>query len=174
MRIKKEHPGEEHSVILQSRLLGQLQPLRSFGDVIYKWSKELHREVLDVLYCHAVVPVSIYKTPPYLTAQPDVEHKLLNNNDRFIILASDGLWDAISNDQAVQIIGKYLDDLQNGIKDEENGATKLIRHALSQGNHERLLNMLELPQSIKRNYHDDISVTVIYFDSKVLPCNSKL
>ncbi|XP_065678317.1 uncharacterized protein LOC136093335 [Hydra vulgaris] len=43
LRIKKQNPNEENTVILQSHLLGQLQPLRSFGDVIYKWSKELHR-----------------------------------------------------------------------------------------------------------------------------------
>ncbi|XP_047126307.2 pyruvate dehydrogenase [acetyl-transferring]-phosphatase 2, mitochondrial [Hydra vulgaris] len=174
LRIKKEHPNEEHTVILQSRLLGQLQPLRSFGDVIYKWSKELHRQVLDIIYGYAVVPISIYKSPPYLTAQPDIMHKILNKDDRFIILASDGLWDTVSNDQAVQIIGKYLDNLENGIKDEENGATKLIRYALGQGDNDRLYSMLELPQKVKRNYHDDITVTVIYFDSKLFPCNSKL
>ena len=37
-RLRLEHPGEAF-VIKNKRLLGQLQPLRSFGDIQYKWDK---------------------------------------------------------------------------------------------------------------------------------------
>jgi len=173
-RITKAHPGEEMNVIKHKRLLGQLQPLRSFGDVVYKWTKELHREVLDVVYGRAIVPKTIYLTPPYLTAQPDVQHKTISKDDRFVIIASDGLWDTVSNEKAVCIIGKYLDDIKQGKKLEENGATRLLKYALGQGDEQRLYEMLRIPINHKRNYHDDITVTVVYLDPSFQSMKSKL
>merc|ERR550519_2988015 len=39
-RVFAEHPGEEQTVVKNERLLGQLIPLRAFGDVRFKWSTE--------------------------------------------------------------------------------------------------------------------------------------
>ena len=167
-RLHAAHPDEKRSVIMNNRLLGQLQPLRSFGDVIYKWSKELHRNVLEVVYGRPVVSESIYLTPPYLTAQPDVAHKLLDRNDRFIILATDGLWDTISNDLAVEIVGKYIDDLEKGIEVQENGATKLLRYSLGRHDKFRLSQMLSIPLQNRRSYHDDVTITIVYFNPEYL------
>lgn len=167
-RITGEHPGEEKSVLMNGRLLGQLQPLRSFGDVAYKWSKELHRKVLDVLYGQAVVPESIYLTPPYLTAQPDINHKMLTEDDRFLILATDGLWETVSNEMAVKIVGEYLDTIAKGEKPTENAATKLMRFALGGNNNYRLADMLRIPSHQRRSFHDDITVTVIFFDKPIV------
>ena len=172
-RMKSEHPKEK-MVVYQERLLGQLQPLRSFGDVPYKWSIELHQNVLDVLYGHPSVPRNIYLTPPYLTAEPEVTYTKIDNNSSFVILATDGLWDFVSNNKAVKIVGSYLDDLKNNIEHDENGATKLIRYALGKGSKNKLANMLRIPENIKRNYHDDITVTVVYFDEKYKSLKSKL
>lgn len=33
-RMKKEHPGEEDTVISRGRVMGSLQPTRSFGECI--------------------------------------------------------------------------------------------------------------------------------------------
>ena len=167
-RLHAAHPDEKRSLIMNNRLLGQLQPLRSFGDVIYKWSKELHRNVLEVVYGRPVVSESIYLTPPYLTAQPDVAHKLLDRNDRFIILATDGLWDTISNDLAVEIVGKYIDDLEKGIEVQENGATKLLRYSLGRHDKFRLSQMLSIPLQNRRSYHDDVTITIVYFNPEYL------
>lgn len=172
-RIKSEHPKEK-MVVHQERLLGQLQPLRSFGDVPYKWNEELHRNVLDIIYEHPAVPNSIYLTPPYLTAEPDVKHTKITGNVSFLILATDGLWDFVSNNKAVKIVGSYLEDVKNNVETTENGATRLIRHALGRGNSNRLANMLKIPENIKRNYHDDITVTVIYFNEDYIGVESKL
>lgn len=37
-----------------------------------------------------------YHTPPYLTARPDVSYHKLTPRDKFLVIASDGLWDIIS------------------------------------------------------------------------------
>eukprot|EP00112_Aurelia_sp_Birch-Aquarium-sp1_P022470 Seg634.4 transcript_id=Seg634.4/GoldUCD/mRNA.D3Y31 product="Pyruvate dehydrogenase" protein_id=Seg634.4/GoldUCD/D3Y31 len=166
-RIESEHPGEKRTVIQRGRLLGQLQPLRSFGDVQYKWSRELHEKVINVVYGRPIVPFFSYVTPPYLTAEPVVSHRKLTNEDRFVIIASDGLWERISSDNAVRLIGSHLDKVgseSNELK-AENGATLLIKYALGKGRNGALANLLTLPQEYKRHFHDDITVTIIYLDS---------
>ncbi|XP_066932300.1 pyruvate dehydrogenase [acetyl-transferring]-phosphatase 2, mitochondrial-like [Clytia hemisphaerica] len=161
-RLTRLHPGEK-AVIFRGRLLGQLAPLRAFGDIPYKWSLELHRKVLDVLYGRPIVPESIYLTPPYLTAQPDITSRELNAKDGFLILATDGLWDTVSNEMAVKIVGDYLDDVENGKKPSENATTRLIKYALGGGSDYRLSEMMQIPDNQKRNFHDDITVTVVFF-----------
>lgn len=37
-----------------------------------------------------------YHTPPYLTARPEITHHRLTPRDRFLVIASDGLWDLVS------------------------------------------------------------------------------
>ena len=39
-RLIAEHPGEEETIVRNERLLGQLIPLRAFGDVRFKWSAD--------------------------------------------------------------------------------------------------------------------------------------
>jgi len=172
-RLKSQHPKEK-MVIFHNRLLGQLQPLRAFGDVPYKWDIDLHRDVLDIIYDYPPVPKTIYLTPPYLTAEPEITHTKLNQNARFLILATDGLWDNVSNSKAVKIVASYLDEVAQGVAVKENAATRLIRYALGRGNNTRLSYMLKLGEHEKRDYHDDITVTVVYFDEKFMGVDSKL
>lgn len=42
-----------------------------------------------------------YYTPPYLTAKPQVAHHQLQPRDKFLILATDGLWDFMSPLQVI-------------------------------------------------------------------------
>lgn len=48
-------------------------------------------------------------SPPYLTAEPVITTTRIEprNND-FVILASDGLWDHLSSEQAVELVGSWL------------------------------------------------------------------
>lgn len=107
-RILSEHPAtESHTVIKRERLLGQLAPLRSLGDFQYKWSKEVMREVVVPRFGETAVPPN-YHTPPYLTAKPEVKYHRLTPRDKFLIIASDGLWDFISPLQAVRLVGEHI------------------------------------------------------------------
>ena len=116
-RIRKAHPISESATVLKGRLrawvegingvlnesnevhlpkrlggrlLGVLYTLRAFGDVRYKWPMNLQRVVLEPL---GVPPPSHQHTPPYLTALPEVFYHKLTANDKFLVLASDGLWE---------------------------------------------------------------------------------
>lgn len=107
-RILAEHPQNEmETAIRLDRLLGQLAPLRALGDFRYKWSKEvLERHVVPHFGPNVIPPH--YYTPPYLTCRPDITHHVLNKNDRFLILATDGLWDMLSPMQVVRLVGEHM------------------------------------------------------------------
>lgn len=171
-RIHSEHPGENF-VIKNGRLLGQLQPLRSFGDIQYKWDKVTHSHVLTQVYGGPIVPPSMYRTPPYLTAKPVITHHHLQPHDKFLILATDGLWDVLSNEQAVGLVADFLkhqskDNVTAGEGEllEHNAATHLIRHALGGNDHSFVAQMLLVPEQYRRMWRDDITVTVVFFNSE--------
>ncbi|KOC61480.1 [Pyruvate dehydrogenase [acetyl-transferring]]-phosphatase 1, mitochondrial [Habropoda laboriosa] len=107
-RILSEHPANEKSTVIKmERLLGQLAPLRSLGDFRYKWSKNTLKEVVVPYFGEAAIPPN-YRTPPYLTAKPEVKYHRLTPRDKFLIIASDGLWDLMSPLQAVRLVGEHM------------------------------------------------------------------
>uniref|UniRef100_A0A3Q3W9S4 PPM-type phosphatase domain-containing protein n=1 Tax=Mola mola TaxID=94237 RepID=A0A3Q3W9S4_MOLML len=173
-RIKAQHPSSERdTVITDNRLLGVLMPLRAFGDVQFKWSLELQRSILaslesgadlDSLNVYQYTPPN-YLTPPYLDAAPEIIYHKLRPQDRFLILGTDGLWDELGNEEAVQLVGEHLSGihLQAPVSPSErqlklgqmhelllkrqarasmafdaNAATHLIRHALGTGDYGEL------------------------------------
>lgn len=107
-RITAEHPfSERDTVIKGERLLGELAPLRAFGDVRYKWTADvLKRLVMPHYGEHVIAPH--YHTPPYLTAQPDVMYHVLRPQDRFLVLATDGLFDMMAPSQVVRLVGEHM------------------------------------------------------------------
>ncbi|XP_053571175.1 pyruvate dehyrogenase phosphatase catalytic subunit 1 isoform X1 [Bombina bombina] len=168
-RIKSEHPkSEEKSVVKQDRLLGLLMPFRAFGDVKFKWSIDLQKRVVesgpdqlnDNEYTKFIPPN--YHSPPYLTAAPEVIYHKLRPKDKFLILATDGLWETMHRQDVVKIVGEYLTGVHHqqpiavggykvtlgqmqgllmdrrarisSVFEDQNAATHLIRHAV--GNNE--------------------------------------
>ncbi|CAL1687581.1 unnamed protein product [Lasius platythorax] len=106
-RILSEHPSDERSTVIKmERLLGQLAPLRSLGDFRYKWNKDVMKKIVP-FFGKAAIPPN-YHTPPYLTASPDVKYHRLTPRDKFLIIASDGLWELISPLQAVRLVGEHM------------------------------------------------------------------
>lgn len=107
-RIFGEHPPEERDTVLrEDRLLGQLAPLRAFGDFRYKWSRKMLEELVVPIYGQHVIAPN-FATPPYLTAKPDVTHHILTPRDRFMVIGSDGLWDVLTPIEVVMLIGEHI------------------------------------------------------------------
>ena len=134
-------------------------PTRAFGDARYKWPLSI---LQDVLF-HAskrTVPKN-YISPPYVTAEPEIVYYERQAEDKFLILATDGLWDQMDNETAVNTVGELVE-----AKSDQNAATKLIEIGLSDGNYnaERIRHYLSLKAPISRRYRDDITVNVIIFD----------
>lgn len=199
-RIWSEHPeSEKKTSIRRGRLLGELAPLRSLGDFRYKWPKELLQKLVVPFLGQRAIPLN-YLTPPYLTAKPDIVYHRLTPKDKFLIIASDGLWDMITPSQAVKLVGEHMkgkmffypvklpqsnvqlgdinemllhrkESLKSKPKDR-NAATHLIRHAIGGTeygiDHSRLAHLLSLSSDVSRTFRDDITVTVVFFDSDFL------
>lgn len=162
-RVRSEHPpSEKKSVVKHDRLLGLLLPFRAFGDIKFKWSSELlnrvcetHSEMLLGNEHTNMLPPK-YCTPPYLIAEPEVAHHKLRPQDKFLVLATDGLWELMHRQTVIEVIGDHLTGMHwqkplSGLSftlgqmhrlllerkaralrvlEDENSTTHLIRHAL--------------------------------------------
>lgn len=91
-------------MFLGGRLLGELLPLRAFGDVRFKWTEDIQKIVLEPL--GVTLPTGLL-TPPYLTASPEVFYHRLTGNDKFLVLATDGLWEWLDPDTVVRLINDH-------------------------------------------------------------------
>ncbi|MEW5310575.1 MAG: hypothetical protein WDW38_002361 [Sanguina aurantia] len=73
------------------RVNGNLNLSRAIGDLKYKQNADLPPE-------HQII-----------TAHPDIRRETLGADDKFVILACDGVWDVMSNQDAVDFVGQRLD-----------------------------------------------------------------
>lgn len=106
-RLRKEHPGEEH-VVYKGRILGGLEPSRAFGDASYKWSRETQLRMKQ--YFYGKTPAALLKTPPYVTAEPIITTtKVEPERGDFVVLATDGLWEMLTNEEVIGLVGQWLE-----------------------------------------------------------------
>ena len=106
-RLRREHPGEEY-VTRNGRILGGLEPSRAFGDSSYKWSKEIQDRIKKNFF--GKTPSMLLKTPPYVTAEPVVTTtKVEPENGDFVVMATDGLWEMLTNEEVVGLVGQWLE-----------------------------------------------------------------
>ena len=45
---------------------------------------------------------------PYVICNPEIKHVQINQNNKYVILATDGLWDALNNNEVVSIADEIL------------------------------------------------------------------
>jgi pyruvate dehydrogenase phosphatase len=106
-RLRKEHPGEPN-VVRNGRILGGLEPSRAFGDASYKWSLETTAELKKSYFARSTS--SLLKTPPYVTAEPIITTtKIEPEKGDFVVMATDGLWEMLTNEEVVGLVGQWLD-----------------------------------------------------------------
>ena len=67
-------------------------------------------------------------TFPLVTYKPEIKKYNINNNDKFIIFACDGLWDVLSNNTAANYVKKLRKKKFNG-----NYAKELAQYAYNKG-----------------------------------------
>ena len=109
-RLEAAHPGEK--LFENGRVLGW-GISRAFGDAACKLSLEiqqrLHEEYLGDR------PRSNCLTPPYFTAEPEITTTTIRKGD-FVVLASDGLWDCLTNEEVVGLVGGWLETRGKEVK----------------------------------------------------------
>ncbi|MCJ1385132.1 hypothetical protein MMC17_008251 [Xylographa soralifera] len=104
-RLQQEHPNEPE-MIEDNTVLG-MYITRAFGNGRWKYRTEIQKLMKDNYFARS--PRTNSLTPPYLTAKPVVSLTEVQPGNDFMILASDGLWNRMKSEQAVLLVGKWLD-----------------------------------------------------------------
>jgi pyruvate dehydrogenase phosphatase len=106
--MRREHPGEPE-VVMNGRVLGQLEPTRAFGDAAYKWSIETQERIKAHFFGRT--PNRRLRTPPYVTAEPVVTTtKVQPEQGDFLVMATDGLWEMLTNEEVVGLVGQWVEE----------------------------------------------------------------
>ncbi|KAF7295851.1 PPM-type phosphatase domain-containing protein [Mycena chlorophos] len=105
-RLLAAHPDEANLMNQEKgRLLGW-GITRAFGDGVMKWSKELQTWMDKEILGDRPRPTLL--TPPYFTAEPEVTTIEVQPGD-FMVMASDGMWDQLTSEEAVGLVGKWIE-----------------------------------------------------------------
>lgn len=106
-RIISEHP-DEPKAIRNGRVLGTLEPSRAFGDCRYKLPASIQERIYKQFFGRRLP--NYLQSPPYVTAEPVVTTTKINpeNND-FLVMASDGLYEMLSNEEIIGLVVKWME-----------------------------------------------------------------
>ncbi|TYG75507.1 hypothetical protein ES288_D03G037000v1 [Gossypium darwinii] len=130
--VEELHPDDSH-IVVYTRGVWRIKGIIQFGN-----------------------PVPLKR--PVITAEPSILIRKLKPQDQFLIFASDGLWEQLSDEAAVNIVFK---NPRAGI------ARRLVRAALQEVAKKREMrysDIKKIKKGIRRHFHDDITVIVIYLD----------
>lgn len=154
--VAEMHPDDSH-IVLNShgvwRIKGIIQVSRSIGDVYLKKP--------DICRGNPVLQQSICPFPlrrPVMTAVPSITTRELRPGDRFIIFASDGLWEQLSDDAAVDVVASSP---RKGV------AMRLVRAAQLEAARKKEVKydkIRTIEKGQRRHFHDDITVVVLFLD----------
>ncbi|XP_056169787.1 probable protein phosphatase 2C 60 isoform X2 [Syzygium oleosum] len=108
------HPDDSQIVVLKHnvwRVKGLIQVSRSIGDVYLK-KAEFNREPL-----YSKFRLREPFRRPILSSDPSISVHDLQPHDQFVIFASDGLWEHLSNQEAVDIVQNHPRNVRFSCRD---------------------------------------------------------
>ncbi|KAG3089172.1 hypothetical protein PI125_g18115 [Phytophthora idaei] len=149
--MSKDDQATGAGIIGVKRVAGSLAMTRAFGDFYLKFP-----ELSSAPFKSKV---------PYITSEPSITTVYMDGSEKYVILASDGLWDVMTPQEAVHIVDKFGPEQSLFFS---TASAALIHAALEKIAHRDGLMMHELmsmPQgSVRRRFHDDITCTVVYIE----------
>ncbi|KAJ9560713.1 hypothetical protein OSB04_005873 [Centaurea solstitialis] len=163
--LHSTHPDDSQIVVLKHnvwRVKGLIQISRSIGDVYLK-KAEFNRAPL-----YAKFRLREPFKRPILSSDPSVSVHELQPHDQFIIFASDGLWEHLSNQEAVDIVQNHP---------RSGSARRLIKVALQEAAKKREMrysDLKKIDRGVRRHFHDDITVVVLFLDSNLVSSSSSV
>ncbi|XP_073139515.1 probable protein phosphatase 2C 38 [Henckelia pumila] len=157
--LRSLHSDDPQIVVLKHkvwRVKGIIQISRSIGDAYLK-KPEFNKEPLLAKF-----RLSEPFSKPILSAEPSIFTHKLNPKDQFVILASDGLWEQLSNQEAVDIVHSHP---------HQGVAKKLVKAALrvaAKKREMRYSDLKKIDRGVRRHFHDDITVVVVFIDPSAM------
>ncbi|XP_054815987.1 probable protein phosphatase 2C 4 [Prosopis cineraria] len=156
-RIQREHP-DDACAVLNDRVKGSLKVTRAFGAGYLKQAK-WNNALLETFR------IDYVGTSPYITCRPYLKHHRLGPKDKFLILSSDGLYQYLTNEEAVAEVELFIT-----LQPEGDPAQHLVEEVLFRAAKKAGLDfheLLEIPQGDRRRYHDDVSIIVISLEGRI-------
>lgn len=135
---------------------------RSIGDVYLKHAR-FNTEPLNPKF-RLPQPLNM----PILTADPAIISHLIHPNDSFLIFASDGLWEHLTNEKAVEIVNSHP---------RAGSAKRLIKAALQEAAKKREMrysDLRKIDKKVRRHFHDDITVIILFLNHDLISRGSVL
>ena len=86
---------------------------------------------------------------PYVTYKPEIFKYKLTKDDKFIIIACDGLWDVLTNQEAVNFVISRAYNVNTGNKNKEITSLNISK--------------LLAEYAIKKGSMDNVTVIVVFF-----------
>ncbi|KAI4334989.1 hypothetical protein L6164_013679 [Bauhinia variegata] len=157
--LKELHPDDPQIVVLKHgvwRVKGIIQVSRSIGDVYMK-NSQYNREPINAKF-RLPEPMNM----PILSANPTIISHPLQPNDSFLIFASDGLWEHLSNEKAVDIVHN---------NPRSGSAKRLVKAALHEAARKREMrysDLRKIDKKVRRHFHDDITVIVLFLNHDLI------
>ncbi|XP_010548942.1 PREDICTED: probable protein phosphatase 2C 40 [Tarenaya hassleriana] len=154
-RVLCEHP-DDPKTIFSGKVKGKLKVTRALG-VGYLKKEKLNDALMGILRVRNLV------SPPYVSVEPSTRVHRISKSDHFVIVASDGLFDFFSNEEAVRLVHSFISSNSAG-----DPAKYLLEHLVARAATRAGFTMEELmnvPAGRRRRYHDDVTVMVIILGS---------
>ncbi|KAI9081158.1 hypothetical protein K1719_036917 [Acacia pycnantha] len=158
--LKELHPHDPQIVVLKDgvwKVKGIIQVSRSIGDVYMKHA-QFNRKPIDRKF-RLPEPMNM----PILSASPTILSHPLQPSDSFLIFASAGLWEHLSNEEAVDIV-------QSNPR-PEGSAKRLIKAALKEAarkGDKQYSELRKIEKGDRLEFHDDMTVIVLFLNHDLI------
>ncbi|OVA04301.1 Protein phosphatase 2C (PP2C)-like domain [Macleaya cordata] len=156
-QLLSDHP-DDPSTIVAGRVKGKLKLTRAFG-VGYLKKRKMNEALMGILQVRNLL------SPPYISTQPSLNVHRISKEDCFVVIGSDGLFDFISNDEAVKLVHSYILSNPSGDPAKFLLEQLLLRAADSAGFSTE--ELMRIPAGRRRKYHDDVTVIVVILGSNL-------
>ena len=150
--VAEAHPDDPHIVTSAHgvwRIKGIIQVSRSIGDAYLK-----RPEMCNPAIC----PFPLRR--PVMSAVPSIRTRRLRPGDQFLIFASDGLWEQLTDEAAVDMVSRSP---RKGV------AMRLVRAAQLEAARKKDIkyeSIAAIEKGRRRRFHDDITVVVLFLDNR--------
>ena len=168
--LQRDHPDESMESLVRCKssrscyVKGVLQPTRSIGDFYLKDERFQGPTPSDIRPYVRSDPtrsrrVASPYNPPYIKGEPEITILKRREDQEFLVIASDGLWDELRPYEVIRII-KMMKKKSNFAE----AASALVEAALMRVAKEHrvdLQTVLNVPAKKRRSVHDDITCIVV-------------
>ncbi|KAJ6726540.1 PROTEIN PHOSPHATASE 2C 42-RELATED [Salix purpurea] len=153
---KVGNTGGVAAIQLSTEHNANLEVSRSIGDAYMKHAR-FNREPISAKF-RLPEPMDM----PILSANPTIISHPLHPNDSFLVFASDGLWEHLSNEKVVDIVHN---------NPRAGSAKRLVKAALQEAARKREMrysDLQKIEKKVRRHFHDDITVIVLFLNHDLI------